>query len=192
MNFSNSTAFNADVQQPSSGGSSSGGGGGSSGGNGGGGGGGDGGGGATFVCNMDWNCGEWSVCINGLQTRQCDFVKVPQHVQDTECPSLLNAPLQSQKCELPKQTALVAETCNDRIKNQNEESVDCGGVCKPCEEKNLTGVAEKEKNQLTGFAVKNILGKGSNIAVALLIVTVVIIFSFAGFKLYRRRQQKQQ
>ena len=25
------------------------------------------------------------------------------------------------------------ETCLDRIKNQNEEGIDCGGVCKPCE-----------------------------------------------------------
>ena len=27
------------------------------------------------------------------------------------------------------------ETCFDKIKNQNEEEIDCGGVCKPCEKK---------------------------------------------------------
>jgi len=45
---------------------------------------------------------------------------------------------------------------------------------------------------VNGFAVKNIVGKGSNIAVASLIVTVILISSFAGFKFYRRKQQKQQ
>ena len=45
---------------------------------------------------------------------------------------------------------------------------------------------------VNGFAVKNILGKGSNIAVVSLILIAIIVSSFAGFKLYRRRQQKQQ
>ena len=27
------------------------------------------------------------------------------------------------------------ETCSDGIKNQNEEGIDCGGICKPCEQK---------------------------------------------------------
>ena len=35
---------------------------------------------------------------------------------------------------LPIKVALSAkrETCSDEIKNQNEEGIDCGGVCKPC------------------------------------------------------------
>src|SRR6185436_20486769 len=28
----------------------------------------------------------------------------------------------------------VFETCSDKIKNQNEINIDCGGVCKPCPE----------------------------------------------------------
>ena len=38
---------------------------------------------------------------------------------------------------LPIKVALSAkiETCSDGIKNQNEEGIDCGGTCKPCEEK---------------------------------------------------------
>ena len=78
------------------------------------------------------------------------------------------------------------------MKNQNEENVDCEGVCKPCEEKNLTGVAEKEKNQLTGFAVKNIVGKGGTIVAAVFIVIVVVVLSFIGIRFYKRKQQKQQ
>ena len=185
MNLSNFTNFNADVQD-SSGGSSSSSGGGS--GSGGGGGGGGSGGGLTFVCNMDWECGEWTDCINGLQTRQCDFVKVPQHAQETECPSSSSPLVSTQKCEAPKQLALVAETCNDNIKNQDEGGVDCGGACSPCKEKNLTAAAsdsEKETNQLTGFSVKGIAGKGS-IAAAFIVAIFVV---FIAIKFYRRKQQ---
>ncbi len=28
----------------------------------------------------------------------------------------------------------IFETCSDKIKNQNEINIDCGGVCKPCPE----------------------------------------------------------
>ncbi len=169
---------------PSGGGGNSGGG--SSGGGGGGGGG--SGGGLTFVCNMDWECGEWTDCINGLQTRQCDFVKVPQHAQETECPSSSSPLVPTQKCEAPKQLALAAETCNDNIKNQDEQEVDCGGACNPCKEKNLTAAAsdsEKETNQLTGFSVKGIAGKGS-IAAAFIVAIFVV---FIAIKFYRRKQQ---
>ena len=56
-----------------------------SGGGGGGSGGGGGGGGAPgFVCNMDWQCNDWPACANGVQTRECNFVKVPQHVKETQ------------------------------------------------------------------------------------------------------------
>jgi len=188
MNLSNFTNFNADVQD-SSGGSSSSSGGGS--GIGGGGGGGGSGGGLTFVCNMDWECGEWTDCINGLQTRQCDFVKVPQHAQETECPSSSSPPAITQKCEMPKQLALAAETCSDNIKNQNEQEVDCGGVCNPCKEKNLTIAAsagkEKETNQLTGFSIKDFAGEGSIFIAAGLIAVITTVF--VAFKFYRLKQQ---
>ncbi len=163
------------------------GGGGSSGGGGGGGGGGT----AGFVCNMDWKCGEWSVCINGIKTRQCDFAKVPQHVQDAECPTLEKSPLSSQKCEAQKQIELAAETCSDGIKNQNEEDVDCGGVCKPCHEINFTAdnAAKKEQpSASTGFAVKNIVNGNKTIfalSAAAFILFIAIFF-------YRRISQKQQ
>jgi hypothetical protein len=30
------------------------------------------------------------------------------------------------------------ETCTDKVKNQNEEDIDCGGICAPCEKINAT------------------------------------------------------
>jgi len=163
----------------------------SGGGSSGGGGGGGSGGGLTFVCNMDWKCGEWNNCVNELQARQCDFVKVPQHVQETECPSSSSPPAITQKCEMPKQLALAAETCSDNIKNQNEQEVDCGGVCNPCKEKNLTIAAsagkEKETNQLTGFSIKDFAGEGSIFIAAGLIAVITTVF--VAFKFYRLKQQ---
>ena len=63
------------------------------------GGGGAGGGGYTYVCNQDWQCGEWSDCINGLQTRQCNLAKVAQHAQTEPCPSADNPPKTSKDCK---------------------------------------------------------------------------------------------
>ncbi len=176
---------------PSGGGSS--GGGSSGGGGGGGGGGGSGGGGAFFVCNMDWQCNEWSQCIDGLQTRQCDFVKVPQHASDTPCSSLSITPSTSQKCEISKQLALAAETCEDGIKNQNEIGIDCGGICKPCEGvKNLNAeIAQQteEAKQPTGFAIKDIVGivSGKRLVIILITSFIAILVVFAGIKFYKHK-----
>ena len=53
---------------------------------------------------MDWECDEWSECINGIQTRQCEYSKVPQHVQDTQCADPAKSPTTSQSCEVKAQT----------------------------------------------------------------------------------------
>ncbi len=71
-----------------------------SGGSGGSGGGGGGGGGAFYVCNMDWNCGGWSACSNGQETRICDFVKVAQHTQNTTCPTKEKPPASARPCSI--------------------------------------------------------------------------------------------
>ncbi len=73
-----------------------------------------GGGGTAFVCNQDWKCEEWSGCIEGLQTRNCNFVNISQHTQDAECPKLENTPQISQSCavisNLPPETEAQVET----------------------------------------------------------------------------------
>lgn len=75
-----------------------------------GGGGGGGGGAPGFVCNMDWKCGDWSECINGLQTRQCDFVKVPQHAQNEQCPEETKLPATTQTCESKEEVPIIKPT----------------------------------------------------------------------------------
>ncbi len=113
-----------------------------SGGGGGGGGGGSGGGGsgsgAFFVCNQDWQCNDWSACINGVQTRNCEFVKVPQHASDTQCPSISNPPITSQSCEVIEEKALVQEALEKR-----EEEV----IIKTINENVNTTRVEQEQSQ---------------------------------------------
>jgi len=71
-----------------------------------GGGGGGGGGGAFYVCNQEWKCGEWSDCVNGAQSRECNLVKVKQHTQNTTCPSINKAPETGKKCQAAKNLTL--------------------------------------------------------------------------------------
>jgi len=70
------------------------------------------------------------------------------------------------------------ENCNDNIKNQNEEGVDCGGVClDKC--KNIFQI-------LTGQATKNI-EKIKNSLIIILIIIVLIIAILIYKKEARRR-----
>ena len=116
MNFSNSTNFNADVQEPSSGGGSSSGGGGGGGGTG------------SRACTLDWQCDSWSGCENGRQKRKCTLVQLEPVLIKKECPQD-KTPEQERSC---KTESVAKATCSDNIQNQDEEGVDCGGPCKPC------------------------------------------------------------
>ncbi len=58
---------------------------------------------AFSVCNKDWVCGEWSKCDYGLQTRECSFKKVPQHIQNAKCPDASQNPLTKRLCEIQKE-----------------------------------------------------------------------------------------
>ncbi len=178
-----------DCSSPSSGSSGSGG-------SSGGGGGGGGGGSFGYVCNMDWQCGEWSGCINGFQARECSFVKVPQHVQQNACPVIDDKPQASKSCEAPKPLALASETCDDGIKNQDEEGIDCGGLCMQCEidsasPANVSAVinatAKEYLGQPTGFAVRDFIGKKSSIIIAAIVVFVIgIIILFVRIEYYKK------
>ena len=114
----------------------------------------------SFVCNMDWKCGDWSACSNGIQVRGCEYIRVPQHSSEQPCPTESNKPLTTQKCEMPVKASERIETCFDGIKNQNEENADCGGACKPCEvgkkeekleEKAAAGPKTKFRMPLIGY-----------------------------------------
>jgi hypothetical protein len=86
-------------------------------------GGGGGGGGRNMtveipICDEDWACTDWSPCLpSGYQTRQCR--------DRNACGTTNNMPNTTREC-------LYVPTCRDRIRNQAEERVDCGGPCPPC------------------------------------------------------------
>lgn len=58
-----------------------------------GGGGGGGGGGAFPSCIENWNCSDWSDCINGIETRTCNDIK--------NCGTTTNKPEEQHKCAAP-------------------------------------------------------------------------------------------
>jgi hypothetical protein len=66
------------------------------------------------ICTPNWQCSDWSECVNETQTRTCEDVN--------NCGTEDGRPALLQSCTLP-------ETCFDEIKNQDEIGVDCGGVC---------------------------------------------------------------
>jgi hypothetical protein len=75
-------------------------------------------GGGYKGCTPRWNCTAWAVCILGeLQTRTC--------VDANHCELVTQVPDVSRVCSLPS-------SCNDKIQNEGEEDVDCGGPCDPC------------------------------------------------------------
>ncbi len=69
-------------------------------------------------CKVEIQCREWSLCLpTNIRTRECFDIN--------DCNGENKSLLESEKCEYNA-------TCFDKIKNQNEEGVDCGGVCDPC------------------------------------------------------------
>ena len=173
MNFSNSTAFNADVQETSSSSSSS-----SSSGGGGG-----GGAGSGYVCSLNWKCDEWSSCENEEQTRKCVLVGVPVFTLNQKCPQD-TIPEQSRSCAVPE---VKKETCSDGTKNQDEEDIDCGGVCEPCKKPIIKNNATQNQNLITGAVVGTNLGFSWN---NLWIVLAIILALFAVF-LYGKYSHKR-
>ncbi|MEM4248177.1 MAG: hypothetical protein QXH80_02835, partial [Candidatus Nanoarchaeia archaeon] len=90
---------------------------------------GGGGGAAPSVCSELWNCSDWGACMpDGKQYRYCwDLNK---------CDDLYTKRIVSyvKKAQKPAeaQDCIYEGTCDDGIKNGNEEDIDCGGRCKPC------------------------------------------------------------
>ena len=69
-------------------------------------------------CKPNWVCGNWSKCLpSGIQTRECKDLN--------NCNVSLWVPETVRNCTY-------IPTCDDKIKNQGEEGVDCGGPCPPC------------------------------------------------------------
>jgi len=111
---------------PPGGAGGAGGGGGAAGGGGGAAGGGGGVGGglvqqliSQLFCNPTWQCTEWGVCQpDSLQRRTCT---------DTNyCGIDTGKPDEEQAC------VYQPATCSDGVQNQDEQGIDCGGICPPC------------------------------------------------------------
>ncbi|MBN1544676.1 hypothetical protein JW898_04390 [Candidatus Woesearchaeota archaeon] len=84
--------------------------------------GGGGGGGANLtkieICEEDWICTDWGPCLpSGYQFRTCR--------DRNECGSTNKMPNTTREC-------IYIPTCKDKIRNQGETGIDCGGPCPPC------------------------------------------------------------
>ncbi len=114
------------------------------------------------VCVYRWDCSDWSGCFNGDQTRSCvrgddcdaqekakkvtSVIKYPKPAVSKFCVTKSQVKdytkVEDKKFFPPEtQKPAVTESCSDGKKNQNEEGVDCGGVCKECEKGFLTGIS---------------------------------------------------
>ena len=97
---------------------------------------------------MDWQCGEWSQCINQKQERTCSFVKVPQHAQDSACPDSGSSPQTTKQCESPSyNNAKDNNADNSEVKNSNNDN---NGNSKSSESSKSSG-ASSSKNEGNGL-----------------------------------------
>jgi len=134
--------------------------GGSSGGGGSGGGGGGGGGGGLgvfYICNMDWSCTSWSECENGWETRECSFVKVPQHTTNESCATIDNIPQRAKKCN--------AIGAAEKQENKTIEGI----MNKTAKDK-----SDKSGIGITGAAVKDIEKVNMSIGIPIIIIIVLV------------------
>ncbi|MBW2971580.1 hypothetical protein KY359_00960, partial [Candidatus Woesearchaeota archaeon] len=70
------------------------------------------------LCEEDWACTDWGPCTpSGYQFRNCR--------DRNECGTTNKMPNTTRPC-------IYLPTCRDKLKNQGEEGVDCGGPCPPC------------------------------------------------------------
>jgi len=74
--------------------------------------------GPSPVCGENWLCSEWGNCfLNGTQQRTCSDLSA--------CGTTIVMPSLVQEC-------VYNPTCNDGVKNGDEEGIDCGGLCAAC------------------------------------------------------------
>ena len=122
---------------------------------------------------MDWKCGEWSECVNSLQTRQCEFVKVSQHVQDTQCPTQSEQPITSQKCEVQE----VSSTPSQLI-----------ATTSPSPQTPQASSGDKSLSSITGGAVTRVLSNPKAVKEFVIGALILAITGALGYKfLYKRK-----
>jgi hypothetical protein len=124
-------------------------------------------------CTPNWECGEWTECVNEMQERVCTDVN--------QCDLSEGMPVTSQSCVVE-----VVETCFDGIKNQGEQGIDCGGPCeKKCSVFTIMGSAISGPIDAgKDFVLTGMFGsKGKTIiSVSILVLVAGMVVVFVLFK----------
>ncbi len=151
-----------------------------------------GGGGLTVSkkpCNDKWVCGAWEECRNaeksfnngtlviddynrirddclknrlddsscGFQSRSCDEVNA--------CNTTLDKYLEMRACYYEQ------PTCKDEVKNQNEEGIDCGGVCPACPKLEVPYLSP-----YTSYAIYGYVAIGLVLMIVIILIIIVPYF----------------
>ncbi|MCF7866070.1 hypothetical protein K9L67_00760 [Candidatus Woesearchaeota archaeon] len=106
-----------------------------------------GGGGGGSSCTPEWECRGWTNCfVNGTRSRECVDLNGcdPDNLKKVfweECEyiptcfdGIKNQGEQSIDCGGPCPACFLEPSCFDGLKNGNEEGIDCGGSCEACPE----------------------------------------------------------
>jgi|WetSurMetagenome_2_1015567.scaffolds.fasta_scaffold09261_3 hypothetical protein len=123
----------------------------------------------TQTCIPNLQCGDWQECINGTQIKVCTDLNScnPDEIASTE----------SQACVVE-----IKETCSDKIKNQDETGIDCGGKCKKCGFFTIVGsVVSGTVNSVLGNQTRIFIFSG---------VLLVIIAGFFAFKFFFKKKKR--
>jgi hypothetical protein len=124
----------------------------------------------TQTCTPSPQCGDWQECIEGNQIRVCTDTNNcnPGEVASTE----------SQACTVP-----IIETCSDKIKNQDETGIDCGGKCKKCGFFTIVGSAiSGTVNSVLGNKTRALIFSGA---------LFLVIAGFVCFRLFIKKKKKK-
>ncbi len=127
----------------------------------------------TSSCTPDWKCGDWQDCINNSQIRVC--------INKNKCNNNENKPETKQECH-------INGTCYDRIKNQNEIGIDCGGECKPCTIFNLIGSTISETIGSGKEFISKSLSKNNFLLVVGLIIFVMVGEAIVLLKIKKKKE----
>jgi hypothetical protein len=130
----------------------------------------------TVTCTPNWQCGDWQECIEGNQARAC--------TDTNNCATQSGIPATSQVCTVP-----VVENCFDKIKNQGETGVDCGGPCKKCSIFTIVGSAISGPVGSVGTTMQKIFSNKTNVFIASGAL-VFVVAGFFTFKFFRKHKLK--
>jgi len=143
-------------------------------------------------CLQKWTCSVWSKCSDdGKQSRTCTLQE--DCSQTTTAPAPVR-PFESQSCAKP-----VTASCSDNIKNQNEENVDCGGVCEPCKVEVIEqpvveqkAPEQQETNKMDLFKAYLTSNKESIFGILMLSLILVILIGITRLVLVHKPAKKQE